>query len=492
MDIKTLALSKKYTGTRIAELADSGFKPVVVETLPAIENANSGTVYLVPAETNAEDNKYLEYIIAEQKWECVGTTAIDLSDYPTIEAMNIALSKYLPTDYIPLTKSYLQGLGFESFDFNVMPAGVYAVQETISYQFMTDPSIGGNGGGSGSFKKGDTINLLNNTGERGGYFSAVIYYAETYTNRNDEQIKLFINGLWVEVLDKTKSNTITAGWTFNEPITYRDRYTGGNLEITKSTQLVTKEYVDNQIIQPTSVSLTGEELDVAVAEDALNVGDTATCTENYVANDNSSYLKGHTYAIKEQERGEVSIADQLRNLGFTVNIESNLESYGIKYFYIVEYGDEGAMLAAYSKVPLNVSNSKFPSSGWKTFSVRKMNSSDPNFYYAQWNTNKNLSTMTELTSSTNDGLYWSSQFSSTTNATYSNDPNAAAYTKYVVDPTDMIKYVEDITPGGEGLVTEEQVGEMLNNYYTSQEVDNLIYSAVGEVEYKLDAIIEGE
>ena len=492
MDIKTLALSKKYTGTRIAELADSGFKPVIVEALPAIEDAKNGTVYLVPAETDAEDNKYLEYIVAEQKWECVGTTSIDLSDYPTIEAMNTALSKYLPTDYIPLTKSYLQSLGFDSFDFNTMPVGAYTVQESISYTYNTDTSIGGAGGGSGPFKKGDTIYLLNNTGERGGPIAALVYYAETYTNRNDEYIRLLFNGLWVEVLNKSKTNTISETWTFNKPIVYRNPYTGGNLEITSNTQLVTKEYVDNQIIQPTSVSLTGEELKTAIAEDTLNVGDTATCTENYVATDNTSYLKGHTYAIKEQERGEVSITDQLRNLGFTVNIASRLESYGIKYFYIVEYGDEGDMLAAYSTVPLNVSNSKFPSSGWKTFSVRKMNSSDPNFYYAQWNTYKNLSTMTELTSSTNDGLYWSSQFSSVTNATYSNDPNAAAYTKYVVDPTDMIKYVEDITPGGEGLVTEEQVGEMLNNYYTAQEIDHLIYSTVGEVEYKLDAIIEGE
>lgn len=271
--------------------------------------------------------------------------------------------------------------------------------------------------------------------------------------------------------------------------------------IIDTNNLATISYVDrqvavvnNKIVPPTSVSLTGEGLSSALNNNQLNVGDSVTCTESYSLN-NTTYLKGHTYAIKEKERGEVSITDQLIALGFTVSIASRLESYGIKYFYIVEYGDEGSMYAAYSKVPLNVSNSKFPASGWKTFSVRKMNSSDPNFYYAEWNTNKRLTTMTELTSSTNDGLWWASQFSSATKATYSNDPGAAAYTKYIVNPNEMVRYVEDITatttPDGEDLITEDQVGEMLTNYYTVNEVDHLIYSAVGTVEQELDEIIEG-
>ena len=88
MDIVTLALSKKYTNTRLAELATSGFTPIMVDTLPEIEDADTGSVYLVPAEEQTDENKYLEYLVVAGKWECIGTTAIDLSDYVQQSALN--------------------------------------------------------------------------------------------------------------------------------------------------------------------------------------------------------------------------------------------------------------------------------------------------------------------------------------------------------------------------------------------------------------------
>lgn len=213
--------------------------------------------------------------------------------------------------------------------------------------------------------------------------------------------------------------------------------------------LATKDYVDEQddkILEKMSsvtISLTANELKTSLANNTIEVGQSVVCTDK-----NDTYQEGHTYIVKEKRRGEVPVAQQLKDLGFTVSssFENTLTSYGIKYFYIVEYGDEGKMYTAYSKVPLDVSGSEFPASGWKTFSVRKKNSSDPNLYYYQSNTYKNLTTMTQLTSSTNNGLYWATNFSPAVVATYSNDPNAAAYTKYVIDENEIIKYVDDLFP----------------------------------------------
>lgn len=213
--------------------------------------------------------------------------------------------------------------------------------------------------------------------------------------------------------------------------------------------LATKDYVNEQDakilekLDPMTISLTANELKTSLEDKTIEVGQTVVCTDK-----NDTYQQGHTYTVKEKVRGAVPVAQQLRDLGFTVStsFENTLNSNGIKYFYIVEYGDAGKMYTAYSKVPLDVSDSEFPASGWKTFSVSKKNSSDPNLYYYQNNTYKNLTSMTQLTSSTNSGMYWATNFSPAVVATYSNDPDATAYTKYVINENEIVKYVEDIFP----------------------------------------------
>ena len=90
MDILTLALSKKYTNARLENLATAGFEPVVVNTLPELAQADRGKLYLVPANDPKDENKYLEYLVVENRWECIGSTAIDLGDYSTTsETINL-------------------------------------------------------------------------------------------------------------------------------------------------------------------------------------------------------------------------------------------------------------------------------------------------------------------------------------------------------------------------------------------------------------------
>lgn len=81
MDIVTLALSKKYTNARLENLGTTGFKPVIVDVLPELTQANSGNLYLVPAQNPQDENQYLEYLVVENRWECIGSTSIDLGEY---------------------------------------------------------------------------------------------------------------------------------------------------------------------------------------------------------------------------------------------------------------------------------------------------------------------------------------------------------------------------------------------------------------------------
>lgn len=265
----------------------------------------------------------------------------------------------------------------------------------------------------------------------------------------------------------------------------------------------TISYVDNLV---ESASMAGEDLHSALSNKTLRNDSIVTCTKDYL-----DYKTGHTYLIKEKVRGPVSITDQLKALGFTVNISSTLESNNNKYYYIAKTV-EGDIYAAYSQVPLNTSNSKFPSSGWRTFSVQKKNTSDPKFYY-----NNGSDTAPVLryaitgSESSSTSKWWSIQFSTAVEATYSNDPAATAFTYYNSGEDELILTATDITPIQEidtsNLVTfndltnrlnsyttkvyvddridtlDSQTDDKLSNYYTKAEVDAMINDIIGRLQY---------
>ena len=58
-----------------------GIDAIVVESLPDVDEARKGVIYLVPSEDEEEDNIYEEYILTDSGFELIGTTAIDLSGY---------------------------------------------------------------------------------------------------------------------------------------------------------------------------------------------------------------------------------------------------------------------------------------------------------------------------------------------------------------------------------------------------------------------------
>lgn len=71
-----------YTKNEILELINniSSLSMQVVSNLP-VENIKTNTIYLLETTDTKENNVYDEYIYVNNKWEVIGTTEINLSDY---------------------------------------------------------------------------------------------------------------------------------------------------------------------------------------------------------------------------------------------------------------------------------------------------------------------------------------------------------------------------------------------------------------------------
>lgn len=113
--------TKKYVNEVIGDIGSTGFTPIIVNTLPT-SNISSNTVYLVLNEQQADKNIYNEYIYVGGKWEIVGSTAVDLSDYYTKDEVNnkinivsIDVSGFWGTSF----KSDSSGTGYASSNTNV-------------------------------------------------------------------------------------------------------------------------------------------------------------------------------------------------------------------------------------------------------------------------------------------------------------------------------------------------------------------------------------
>ena len=91
VNIANLYAAKKdtYTKQEVLDLVNSlpKFSVLPVDLLPT-ENISNTTIYLLSNSNEDEDNYYEEYIYVNNKWELIGTTKIDLSQYVTNEIFN--------------------------------------------------------------------------------------------------------------------------------------------------------------------------------------------------------------------------------------------------------------------------------------------------------------------------------------------------------------------------------------------------------------------
>lgn len=87
-DVYTKEEANKAITDAIADVKTTDFQTAT--TLPT-ENISTNTIYLISKE-GVEGDVYEEYIYINNKWEKIGETTIDLSQYSTTEEMNAAIA----------------------------------------------------------------------------------------------------------------------------------------------------------------------------------------------------------------------------------------------------------------------------------------------------------------------------------------------------------------------------------------------------------------
>ena len=93
IDDNSISTTTTWSSSKIvSELANAGFDVQVVQTLPATGEAH--TLYFVPSADPKTQNIYDEYLYANNAWEQVGSTAVDMSDYYTKTQVDALLNDY--------------------------------------------------------------------------------------------------------------------------------------------------------------------------------------------------------------------------------------------------------------------------------------------------------------------------------------------------------------------------------------------------------------
>lgn len=92
IDDNIISTTTTWSSSKIvSELANAGFDVQVVQTLPATGEAH--TLYFVPSADPKTQNIYDEYLYANNAWEQVGSTAVDMSDYYTKSEVDTNFAK---------------------------------------------------------------------------------------------------------------------------------------------------------------------------------------------------------------------------------------------------------------------------------------------------------------------------------------------------------------------------------------------------------------
>ena len=115
--------SKLYTDKVVGELSE--FNITLVDSLP-VTDIKTHTIYFIPMSLSESDNGYYEYMYINNKWELIGNTRIDLSDYYTKQEVEqyILDNKYV----LPIaSNSTLGGVKIDGTSIKIDENGVISV-----------------------------------------------------------------------------------------------------------------------------------------------------------------------------------------------------------------------------------------------------------------------------------------------------------------------------------------------------------------------------
>lgn len=89
--VGTLPTDENYWMKSISTNSTGGLSKKIVEELPTT-GIDESTIYLIRKITPGENDVYNEYMYIDGKWELIGNTAVDLSDYYTQEQIDTKIS----------------------------------------------------------------------------------------------------------------------------------------------------------------------------------------------------------------------------------------------------------------------------------------------------------------------------------------------------------------------------------------------------------------
>ena len=122
-----IAESKLYTDDKLKDI--NTFDVAIVDTLPT-SDIDPHTIYFVPKNILEPSNSYYEYIYANNKWELIGHTDVDFTQYYTKEEVQQYVAEHA-YDLPMATETTLGGIKIDGESFNIEADGTLSVSEEM-------------------------------------------------------------------------------------------------------------------------------------------------------------------------------------------------------------------------------------------------------------------------------------------------------------------------------------------------------------------------
>lgn len=124
---QALADAYAYTDEKFSEIVS--FKIKIVDELPPLAEADPHVIYFVErTDPSGEADFYYEYMVINGKWELIGSTELDLSNYWTIEQVKAYVDSKEYT--LPVaTASILGGVKIDGNSIQIDANGVISINE---------------------------------------------------------------------------------------------------------------------------------------------------------------------------------------------------------------------------------------------------------------------------------------------------------------------------------------------------------------------------
>ena len=203
LDLHGLKLYNRIVEGKIAEAIGSAstFNVEVVDVLP--ETGETHTIYFVPAEVSGETNVHDEYIWVEDRWELIGSTQVDFSEYYTKTDINAKLLDYYTTGE---TVELLNGKQDVISDLDEIRSGAtlgLSALQTVPEEYITDSALT------------EALSDYYTTGETDEMIEHITYVMSNHiialNKRVDEKQNILIAGEGIEISGDTISCTVTGG-----------------------------------------------------------------------------------------------------------------------------------------------------------------------------------------------------------------------------------------------------------------------------------------